>query len=282
MEWINIHTSTLDSEAMLDATPEQRSTWLFLNRYCCGQENGGLIEGAKKWPDAKWQRLARISAAEVKGNSSLWNWKGQDLAINFYPVEQQLALQAKRDGAHKGGKARGRQLKAQAEASRQPMPDAQAEASAQAEAERKGREGKGMKGNERVREAHPPPDVQTPAEPEVREWARLSGVDESYAVRKFHETTERSGWVVRGKLIDWRHRFKRYWDEDRETWLSKKKSAAPAVNGRPPGWTDGDQAWWWTDPLADLERALHGALIGNNQQTAARIRVVLEERRKIK
>jgi hypothetical protein len=284
MEWINIHTSTLDSEYMLDARPEDHSTWLYLQKFCHSQENGGVIVGAKKWPDSKFQRLLRKSRADVVRKSPLWDWKGADLSVKFFPFQKQLEIQAKREGAKNGGKARGAQLQAQAEASRQPMAKAQAEASdkpdAQAEAQRKGREGKGSTGKGREREEPTHPEVSVPSEEDIRTWARMSGVDEGYASKKFHETDERHGWQVNGRLIDWRKRFKRFWEEDREKWFSKKKSAAVGASGKPPGWQDGDQEWWWADSISTVEAALRGACIGNDNQTSARLRAVIAERTK--
>jgi hypothetical protein len=61
MEWINFHVSTLDSEPFIDAHPVQRATWIMLQRYCAGQENGGVIPGAASWGDRKWQQLDRKS-----------------------------------------------------------------------------------------------------------------------------------------------------------------------------------------------------------------------------
>ena len=51
MEWLNLHTSTLDSEEFLCSDPVDQATWLKLERYCIGQENGGVIHRARNWTD---------------------------------------------------------------------------------------------------------------------------------------------------------------------------------------------------------------------------------------
>ena len=65
MNWINIETTTLDSEEFVGSEPINRATWLCLFRFCAGQENGGVIVGCKSWADRKWQQLARVTQPEV-------------------------------------------------------------------------------------------------------------------------------------------------------------------------------------------------------------------------
>lgn len=96
MEWLNLHTSTLDSAEFIGAAPVERSTWLCLQRYCIGQENGGKIIGAASWGDRKWQQLARVTLREVKMPSDLWRWNNNDLELNFYPIGKQREIEAKR------------------------------------------------------------------------------------------------------------------------------------------------------------------------------------------
>ena len=65
MNWLNINTSTLDSAAFLSSEPAAQATWLKLQRYCIGQENGGVIRGAKTWTERQWQNLVRVTRKDV-------------------------------------------------------------------------------------------------------------------------------------------------------------------------------------------------------------------------
>jgi hypothetical protein len=103
MEWLNLHTSQLDSPTVVGAEPIDRATWLFLLRYCCGQENGGVIEGAGAWGDRKWQQLARVTLAEVRRDSELWAWEGENLRVMLYPNERENLLKNKREAGRAGG-----------------------------------------------------------------------------------------------------------------------------------------------------------------------------------
>lgn len=74
---------------------------------------------------------------------------------------------------------------------------------------------------------HRPP-LQEPVVPtleEVRTWAiGPSGVDPVWAEERWRYTSEVHGWVKNGRLIDWKSRFKRYWEECREAWLRRGKN----------------------------------------------------------
>jgi hypothetical protein len=109
----------------------------------------------------------------------------------------------------------------------------------------------------------------------------VNEVAEAYALERFHATTEKHGWVVNGKLIDWRKRFERFWTEDKAKWFSRKKTAAApgATTDRPNGWKKGDVAWWWTGPIGDVEVTLSGALLGEKKKTAARLQEILKLRK---
>src|SRR5208282_752564 len=99
MEWFNIHTSTLDSEEFLCSEPVDQATWLKLERYCIGQENGGVIRRAKSWGDRQWQHLVRATLKEVLRECKLWEWVGDDLKVKFYPTAKELEIKAKRSAA---------------------------------------------------------------------------------------------------------------------------------------------------------------------------------------
>lgn len=105
MDWINIHTSVLDSAEFLTAEPVDRGTWLCLQRYCCGQENGGQIIGAAAWSDRIWQQLCRVTLKEVRRPSQLWKWEGDTLIVSFYNNAAQGKVQKNRTVGAAGGHA---------------------------------------------------------------------------------------------------------------------------------------------------------------------------------
>lgn len=96
MNWLNLHSSVLDSPEVVGSDPVERATWLFLLRFCVGQENGGRIEGARNWKDRRWQQLCRVTLKEVEQISELWTWDGDDMLVQFYPVSKEKEVQAKR------------------------------------------------------------------------------------------------------------------------------------------------------------------------------------------
>ncbi len=264
MEWLNIHASTIDSEVLQDAEPRQVAAWLFLQRYCIGQENGGRIRDCREWPELKWLKAVSVQRSDVLAPSGLWHWEANDLLVSFYPHEQEALLQSRRLGGRLGGKTRGKQLKAAARS----RHAGQSQAESQTEPERKGREGQGTEGNSKGSESAPRSDCAIPSLEEVRTWAAgPAGVDPEYAQRQWHTHTERNAWVANGQLIDWRHRFKRFWEEDREQWFSRKKTA-PAANGAREAT---DDPLWWELPLDSLNGLAHGLALGNEQNQARRV-----------
>ena len=108
MDWLNLHTSILDSENVVGSDPVDRGSWLMLLRYCIGQENGGLIADCAAWKDRKWQQLARVTLAEVKRDSDLWRWVGADLVVWGYPLDKETQVKAKREIAKTNGGRGGR------------------------------------------------------------------------------------------------------------------------------------------------------------------------------
>ena len=64
-----------------------------LLRYCIGQENGGIIADCVSWKDRKWQQLARVTQSEIKRDSDLWEWHGDDLHVWGYPNDKQDEVQ---------------------------------------------------------------------------------------------------------------------------------------------------------------------------------------------
>lgn len=96
MNWLNIHSAVLDSPEVIGSDPVDRATWLFLLRFCIGQENGGKIVGAREWKDRRWQQLCRVTLAEVERDSALWKWCENDMIIAFYPREKEKEIKTKR------------------------------------------------------------------------------------------------------------------------------------------------------------------------------------------
>lgn len=104
MEYINLHRSVLAGSEFVGAEPVDRATWLMLLDYCCGQENGGVIEACKAWADRQWQQIAKVTKNEVERASKLWMWEGDDLVVNFYPEEAESQVKAMRRGGRIGNR----------------------------------------------------------------------------------------------------------------------------------------------------------------------------------
>ena len=146
MRWLNIEIANLRSPAFVGAEPVERATWLSLLAYCSDQENGGVIKGCREWKDRQWQMTCGVLASEVTAQAQLWEWRGRDLRIAFYPVAKEAEVQAKREFASRGGRASG-------EARREAQLEAQLEAGGsqdgEADLERKGKERNVMEGKEK-------------------------------------------------------------------------------------------------------------------------------------
>jgi hypothetical protein len=104
MDWINIHTSTLDSEEFLGCEPVDQATWLKLTRYCAGQENGGRIITDPSWGDRRWQQVFRVTLQEVQRPCPLWSWDANVLTVAFYPIEAEEKVRINRTNGNRGGR----------------------------------------------------------------------------------------------------------------------------------------------------------------------------------
>jgi hypothetical protein len=109
MDWLNLHTSTLDSAEFIGSSPTERATWLCLQRYCIGQENGGRITDCGEWNDRRWQQLCRVTKREVMATCPLWTWDRQGpavatLIVTFYPIEAEEHVKANRANGARGGR----------------------------------------------------------------------------------------------------------------------------------------------------------------------------------
>ena len=137
MDWINLHTSTLDSAEFIGADPTCRATWLCLLRYCCGQESGGRVVDCASWSDRRWQQLARVTKREVTTASDLWTWDGNDLVVWAYPVDREQEIKTKRDVARANGRKGGRpRIGSVEKPTSEPTPEPTSVNSAKAERER--------------------------------------------------------------------------------------------------------------------------------------------------
>lgn len=103
MEWFQIFSSDLGSPDFVLSKESVRGTWISLLAYCCAQENGGRIAGAREWPAAAWPQLCRVQAKSVAADSLLWQWDGSDLVVKYYPAKSAERCVANRENGRKGG-----------------------------------------------------------------------------------------------------------------------------------------------------------------------------------
>lgn len=108
MNYLNIHTDTLKSDAFIGADPTERATWLCLLAWSVTQENGGTISNCRDWNDRKWQQLCGVTKDEVHTESGLFTFIGQNLRIAYYPKAQEEEVVKKRVTARANGKLGGR------------------------------------------------------------------------------------------------------------------------------------------------------------------------------
>ncbi len=205
MNWLNLNVQTLDSEEFLGSDPIDRATWLCLQRYCIGQENGGSIEACKDWSDRKWQQLVRITKKEADRKCDLWSWCGNTLIVWGYPSEKETEVRQKRDTAKTNGAKGGRPKKTDIITDEKPT----LVNSAKAEGERKGKERKGMEGEEEIA---PPP---SPKFEEVERFAKsqMFPIPEECTAAFFDEM-EALQWTYKGMpCVDtraWQARFRKW------------------------------------------------------------------------
>ena len=106
MEWVNIHTTTARQPQYLSASNLERATWFSLLSYCAAMENGGVIRGAASWPDTVWMMSAGVKSKDVQACRTLVRVEGDDVAVLFYPTEQQDSMRKKRDWSKAANEAR--------------------------------------------------------------------------------------------------------------------------------------------------------------------------------
>jgi hypothetical protein len=270
MEWFNIHTSTLDSEEFLCSEPVDQATWLKLQRYCIGQENKGVIRGAKGWTDRQWQHLVRATFTEVHRECRLWDWIGDDLKAKFYPAEKELEVQAKRRAAELTHTKRHAKQNVERDAGRH------AERGAEHAAEQ---HGNGREGNGREGEENPPRSNRPSVDEAIEYFAKIRSDYTAHEVRdvwnSFEATIQDGMWFFgRRPVGDWRFAM--------ETRLSdNRKTTAPGntANGHPSGWQEGDEDLWWTGELVLVEAAATGAWIAQDRKKAVRMDAIIAQRK---
>lgn len=107
MDFVNIHSRTLKTDAYVRATGQQRATWLNLLTYCTTQENSGKIPRAAGWTDLQWLVAVGIHKADSEEACDLWRFTpGGDCVVEFYPLEQERKHQAQREGGAEGNRRR--------------------------------------------------------------------------------------------------------------------------------------------------------------------------------
>jgi hypothetical protein len=143
MNWINIETHRLRDPEYIGSEPESRGTWLNLLGFCCEKENGGVISDCNSWKDRMWQQTCGVTLKEVRAETALWTWEGNDLCLWGYPLEKEGVVRLKRGIARENGKSGGRgKGKTATNHATDVGSDVGSDAASNV-AKRKGREGKG-------------------------------------------------------------------------------------------------------------------------------------------
>ena len=86
MDWLNLHISVIDCPQATIGDPYRRATWVWLLRFCIGQENGGRISKCRSWGDTTWQQMAKVRLREVNLETDLYRWDGDDLPEGWWLV----------------------------------------------------------------------------------------------------------------------------------------------------------------------------------------------------
>lgn len=150
MDWLNLHIPTvLRSPEFIGEDPTNQATWLKLSAFCAAQENGGTISGCDGWKCRKWQQICAVTKEEVRRESSLWEWNGNDLKLVFYPAEKEAEVRMKREIAKTNGKRSGGRPRNQQETNvvtdvgllSEPTSAKSAKAEGEGERKGKGKEG---------------------------------------------------------------------------------------------------------------------------------------------
>lgn len=216
MNWLNIEIRLMRSPEYIGSEPIERATWLNLLAYCAEQENGGQIHGCASWKDRQWQQTCGVTAAEVRVDSALWHWEGDELIVWNYPIDKQAEVQAKREAGAKGGKSKASKHSGKlclSTATSTATSTTKAGATISASTERKGKEIEGEEeGNDFVASAAPRFD-------EVMRFAKGQPMPISDdCVEAFFDEMEALEWTYKGQpcisKTAWHARFRKwatYW-----------------------------------------------------------------------
>ena len=181
MNWLNINLATLRAPEYIGADPVARATWLNVTAFCCDQENGGRIAGARAWKCRQWQQTCGVTLAEVDAGAPLIAWDGDDLLAWRYPSEKEDEVRVKREAGRAGGKA-----KSEAKAKQSRI---NGQSRSQAEAKQKPStgptEGKGMEGEWKENGKEPPPILSAPPTAGVREGKDSAMIPTTEQSRRF-------------------------------------------------------------------------------------------------
>jgi hypothetical protein len=71
--------------------PLDRGTWLALLAHCYVEGNDGRIRGAGRWTDRTALQVAGVTMQEIRKDSGLWTWEGEDLVVSHYKPRQLTA-----------------------------------------------------------------------------------------------------------------------------------------------------------------------------------------------
>lgn len=212
MEWLNLHTKTLDSEEVIGSDPVERGTWLMLLRYCIGQENGGVICDCKGWKDRKWQQLVRVTHREIATKSDLWSWDGDNLVVTHYPVEKETEVITNRLNGSRGGRPKTKTQKKPGgfESVIESVNPNETERIEIAETERKGI-GKEGNGREEKKETPARDDVCTLDQALAFAKANVMPPISVECATQWHDHMLSIGWQINNMPIcDWRAALRRW------------------------------------------------------------------------
>jgi hypothetical protein len=141
MNYINIHTSVIHSPQLKGADPVERATWFMLLGFCVEMENSGRISDCKSWKCRRWQQTVGVMLRELNACSDLWRWDGEDLVVEFYPLDQEQEVKQRRDRARHNGSKGGRPKVTQQEPTSEPTSVSTGKPTSESVKERNGKEG---------------------------------------------------------------------------------------------------------------------------------------------
>lgn len=188
MRYVNLSVNILTSESFLGSEPIDRATWLCLVRYCCQHETSGIIQGAGSWGDRKWMQLCGITKDEAHRDCLLWYWEGDDLIVQYYPVEQEQAAQARREAGKRYGAGHPKAEQKDSKSSPNRSPESPA----------RDKDKDKDKGKDKGKGKFEPPTVE-----QVQTYCRERG--NSIDPQKFVDFYESKNWFVgKNKMQDWK------------------------------------------------------------------------------